>query len=212
MQSRYEVRLNYITFTITLSRIIQIPCIATSERISRRQEYLQAQRHPTSAGRIGSRSRTPSPRFDPTAYVREQIRKRTDSVGKKSRPPLFSNQRNGCTVRSRSNSRERYVSGSNGGVARGRWSHYSSASSLDSSLEEPLARGGGGYRKRHSNFSRENAHSLNSLRESSTPVKKITKTSAVQTKSKMKQPLDHSINLSDIDQRLQALKFLIHDH
>ena len=50
------------------------------------------------------------------------------------------------------------------------------------------------------------------MRESSTPVKKTTKTSTVKTKSKLKQPLDHSINLSDIDQRLQALKFLINDH
>ena len=119
-------------------------------------------------------------------------------------------------MRSRSNSRERYIPGSNGtGTgARGRWSNYSSASSLDSSPEESHARGGN-YRKR---LSRENAHSLNSIRDSSTPVKKTnrgtnaSKGKEVRTKSRTIKPLDHSINLSDIDQRLQALKFLIHDH
>ena len=177
--------------------------------MSRRQEYLHTRNS-------GSRSRTPSPRFDPTAYIRERTRKRTESGGLKNRPPSLSNQRNGNPVRSRSHSRDSYRS--NGG----RWSHYSSASSLDSSTED-FAMGDGIYCKKRSSYSHEALHSLNSIRNNSTPVHssnkrvlnykgKTTKQPTVKTKSKTKPSLDHSINLSDIDQRLKALKFLIHDH
>ena len=177
--------------------------------MSRRQEYLQTRN-------VGSRSRTPSPRFDPTAYVRERTRKRTESGGLKNRPPSFSNQRNGNPIRSRSHSRDNYRSNGE------RWSHYSSASSLDSSTED-FATGDGIYGKKRYSYSHEALHSLNSIRNSSTPVQnsnkrvlnykgKTTKQSTVKTKPKPKPSLDHSINLSDIDQRLKALKFLIHDH
>ena len=177
--------------------------------MSRRQEYHQTQT-------MGSGSRTPSPRFDPTAYIREQTRKRTESGGLKNRPPSLSNQRNGNPIRSRSHSRDSYRS--NGG----RWSRYSSASSLDSSAEDFIM-GDGVFNKKRSSYSHEALHSLNSIRNNSSPVhnsnkrvlsykSKTTKQPTVKAKPKSRPALDHSINLSDIDQRLKALKFLIHDH
>ena len=187
--------------------------IVSADRLSRREEFLRAQKRGSSGEHYGTRSRTPSPRFNPTAYVQEQRRKRTESGGKSNRA---SNWRTGGNTRSRSQSRERnYLPASSN---EKRWSHYSSASSFDSSTDELIVRETN-RRKRHH---REATHSLNSIRDSSTPIQrrpgrtytsrgKETKPSMVQP-SKAKQALDHSINLSDIDQRLEALKFLINEH